>query len=298
MSVSQSAVVTEEGELEERASTAIVPWWSFTKALIAAGVLRLAEQGRVDLDRPIRGQSYTLRAILQHRSGIGDYSGLAEYHEAVAKGDDPWSDEALFERVSPEAFLFRPMSGWAYSNVGYLLLRRMIERTCGTGLPQALHELVLEPLDLRHSRVAETREDMRATIFDTGRPYHPGWAFHGIVIGPVAEAALALHRLMQGDLLTPASRAAMLNAHAIGGALPGRPWLTTGYGLGLMSGTMQRVGMARPLHVIGHSAGGPASTGAVYCASQDGYRRTVAVFGPGSNEGAAEDQALRLLARM
>ncbi len=48
---------------------------------------------------------------------------------------------------------------------------------------------------------------MRATAFEGGQSYHPGWAFHGIVVGPVAEAALALHRLLRGGLLTPTSRA-------------------------------------------------------------------------------------------
>ena len=155
MIASHAAVVNAEGELEGNASTAIVPWWSFTKTLIAAAVLRLADEGRLALDENVGGLPYTLRAILQNRAGIGNYGGLAEYHDAVERGDDPWSDDELFWRVPPERLLFQPMTGWAYSNVGYLLLRRMIERIHGTGLGQALHELVLEPLGLEHSRIAE-----------------------------------------------------------------------------------------------------------------------------------------------
>jgi D-alanyl-D-alanine carboxypeptidase len=234
------AVVDAQGSPERDASTAIVPWWSFTKTLIAAAALRLAEQGRLALDQPSSGLPCTLRQLLQHRGGLGDYGRLPEYQAAVARCDAPWSDDELFVRVPPTRLLFPPGAGWAYSNVGYLLARRAVEQAYGAGLKEALDGLVLAPLGLRSSRLAETRDDMRGTAFQGGRRYHPGWAFHGFVVGPVVEAALALHRLLDGDLLAPVSRAALLDRHPIGGPLDGRPWMTTGYGLGLMMGAMQR----------------------------------------------------------
>ena len=137
---------------------------------------------------------------------------------------------------------------------------------------------------------------MLETVFAGGHGYHPGWAFHGFVIGPVAEAALALHRLLDGDLLTPGSRAAMLDCHALGGPLPDRPWRTTGYGLGLMMGTMQHAGMAHPVDVIGHSAGGPGSVGAVYRrVGRADQVATAACFVAGTGEGPAEDEVLARL---
>ncbi|HZH26125.1 MAG TPA: serine hydrolase domain-containing protein [Azospirillaceae bacterium] len=296
MNLSHTAVVNANGQLESPTSAAIVPWWSFTKTLIAACVLRLAEDGRLGLDAPLDGMPYTPRDLLQHRAGVGDYGGLPDYHEAVAAGEVPWSEDDLLARVPPDRLLFAPGTGWAYSNVGYLLLRRRIERTCGLGLKDALHRLVLEPLGLRFARVAETPQDMRATVFEGGHGYHPGWVYHGTVVGPVAEAALALHRLLTGGLLSPASRAALLDRYPIGGAVAGRPWRTAGYGLGLMMGAMQGPGMAKPLEVVGHSAGGPGSVGAVYHTSGDGGCRTAAVFAAaGRSEGVAEYEALRLL---
>lgn len=294
---SHTAVVDAQGRLAGDASTAVVPWWSFTKTLIAACTLRLAEQGRLALDEPLRGLPYTPRELLQHRAGVGNYGELAEYHATVAGGAAPWSDDEVFARVPPERLLFSPGTGWAYSNVGYLLLRRLIEKIHGAGLKDALRDLVLMPLDLRCSRLAETRDDMRSTVFEGGRDYHPGWAFHGIVIGPAADAALALHGILNADLLAPASRNALLDRCPIGGPIAGRPWMTTGYGLGLMMGTMQRPGMREPAEMIGHSAGGPGSVGAVYCAPDDDRCRTVAVFTAGSDEGVAEDEALRQLMR-
>ena len=232
MTASQIAIVDRNGRPEGDFSTAVVPWWSFTKALIAASALRLAEQGRLALDEPLSGLPYTLRQLLQHRACVGDYGRLPEYQAAVARGDTPWTDDELFARVSPVELLFSPGTGWAYSNVGYLLVRRVIERSYGAGLKQVLDDLVLGQLDLRSSRLAETPDDMRATAFEGGHGYHPGWVFHGAVVGPVVEAALALHRLLNGDLLAPASRTALLDHHPIGGPLAGRPWVTTGYGSG------------------------------------------------------------------
>jgi CubicO group peptidase (beta-lactamase class C family) len=238
---------------------------------------------------------YSLRDLLQHRAGIGNYGGMRDYHEAVARGDEPWSEAELLARIPPDRLLFAPRAGWAYSNVGYLLVRRAIEAATGAGLAEALRTLVLAPLGLEAARLAVTRADMRETAFAGAHGYHPGWVYHGTVIGPVAEAALALHRLLHGDLLRPASRAALLDRHPIGGPLEGRPWHETGYGLGVMTGTMLRPGMAEPLEVAGHSAGGPGSVGAVYGRLGSGPPRTAAVFMEGSDEGLAEEGVLRSL---
>jgi CubicO group peptidase (beta-lactamase class C family) len=45
------------------------------------------------------GHSFTLRQLLQHQSGLADYGDLAAYHEAVARGDEPWPVSELLERT-------------------------------------------------------------------------------------------------------------------------------------------------------------------------------------------------------
>lgn len=289
------AVVDGSGTPAENASTAIVPWWSLTKTLIAACALRLAERGRLDLDTPMSGLPYTLRHLLLHRAGVGDYGGRPDYRAAVAAGEPPWPEDELLRLVPPTRLLFPPGTGFSYSNVGYLLARRAVERACGAGLERALVDLVLRPLGLASSRLAEGPDDMLSTAFAGGHGTHPGWVYHGTVVGPVVEAALALHRLLTGDLLAPASRAAMVDVHPAGEPPAGRLWTTTGYGLGLMIGTLERPGVAAPVRVLGHSAAGPGSVGAVYRARDGVEPRTVAVFASGMAEDAVEDEALRRL---
>ena len=286
MTIAFEAVVDARGHLVGGSSVAIVPWWSFTKTLIAACALRLGERRQLDLDSRLWNMPYTLRQLLQHRAGVGNYGDLAEYHAAVARRESPWPVPELLARVPPDRLLFAPGCGWAYSNVGYLIARRRIEEVCGAPLAATLRELVLRPLGLEIAHLAETMVDMDATVFAGGHGYHPGWVYHGTVVGPVAEAALALHRLLSGELLAPALLAAMLRPHPLDGPLPERPWQTTGYGLGLMLGTMLRPGMPRPVEVAGHSAGGPGSCGAVY---------RVGDAGTAASEGTAEDRALALL---
>jgi hypothetical protein len=49
-----------------------MPWWSLSKTVIAAAALALVKRGRLTLDDPVVGESYTLRQLLQHTSGLPD----------------------------------------------------------------------------------------------------------------------------------------------------------------------------------------------------------------------------------
>ena len=291
MNETLTAVVAADGTATPTSAWAVVPWWSFGKTLIAAASLRLAEAGKLDLDACLPKRPYTLRQILRHRAGLPDYGGLPAYVEAIARGDAPWSDAELFAQVDAATPCFAPGAGWAYSNVGYLIARRHIEAVCDAGLGDVLRDWVLGPLEIRQARLAAGVEDMRATAFAGGWGYDPGWAFHGVVIGPVAEAALTLHRIFADGFLSSASCAAMQSWHPIGGAVPGRPWITAGYGLGLMMGMMQT--RRGPMFLAGHGAGGPGSVGAVYGVPGAAQGRTVAAFAAGADQGAVEAEVLR-----
>lgn len=75
----------------------------------------------------------------------------------------------------------------------------------------------------------------------------------------------------------------MLDAKPLGGPIAGRPWMTCGYALGLMSGTVEIAGKA-----VGHSGGGPFSVNAIYHFPDVLDPITVASFTDGADEGVAE----------
>jgi CubicO group peptidase (beta-lactamase class C family) len=62
--------VVEDGAAAEGTGPEPVPWWSFTKTVLAAAALALVADGRFRLDAPVRARPFTLRQFLQHRAGL------------------------------------------------------------------------------------------------------------------------------------------------------------------------------------------------------------------------------------
>ena len=269
---------------------ALVPWWSFTKTALATAALQLVALGHCRLDERIDDRPYTLRQLLQHRAGVPNYSGLASYHDAVRRGEKPWEIEQLLNRVGADRLDFEPGHGWRYSNVGYLFVRRLIEVTVGQDIGTALRNLVFDALGLESVRLAISARDLADTAWGNSAEYDPLWVYHGLLIGTPDDAVRFLHGLMSGEVLPPELLSEMIAPYPIGEiSLPGRPWETTGYGLGLMIGRMASAGMA-----IGHSGGGPESVSAVYHFGDRPTPCTVAAFATGDREGTTEYEVARL----
>jgi len=272
---------------------ASAPWWSLTKTVLAAAALVLVADGRLSLDASMRGRPFTLRHLLQHRSGLPEYGRLTAYHEAVANGKMPWTRGELLRRVQADKPIFEPGQGWAYSSIGYMLVRELIEDAACEELGAALKGLVLAPLGLANVELARYPADLAATAWGNPAGYHPGWVYHGLLVGSAASAALLLHRLLGGALLPAALLCEMLSPHPVGGPVPGRPWRTAGYGLGLMIG-IGETGAA----YVGHTGGGPGSTAAIYQRGPErhrsGPRRTAAAFARTADPALVERRAMTL----
>jgi D-alanyl-D-alanine carboxypeptidase len=103
---SRAGTIRSRGE-----SDALFPWWSITKTVLAAAVLRLADSGRFSLDDFYRDRPYTIRQLLQHTAGLNTYGG-DRYRAAVAAGEPTWPVAELLARVNVDRLLFRPDDGW------------------------------------------------------------------------------------------------------------------------------------------------------------------------------------------
>lgn len=164
--------VIQDGKLEtaatgvaspdQRAMTAQTPFRlaSVTKTFVAAAVLRLQEQGRIDLDTPIaelisaqnrellEGDGYnasaiTVRHLLTHSGGLDDHFGSPE-GIAVAFSDlqREWTrTEQLALMVELTEPRGEPGERYHYSDTGYVLLGEIIETVTGKPLPDAVREL-------------------------------------------------------------------------------------------------------------------------------------------------------------
>jgi CubicO group peptidase (beta-lactamase class C family) len=261
----------------------MAPWWSFTKTVLAATALTLVRDGLIGLDAPVLDQPFTLRQLLRHEAGLADYGELAEYHAAVTNGESAWSADEMMQRLDGARVRYSPGTGWRYSNVGYLLIGRLIERLTDLTLDDAVIQRALTPLGLSNVRFAKTRADFQSTYLGSTSKYDPAWVYHGLLIGPVSQAALFLDRLLRGDLLSPALLQEMQTARTLGGPIPGRPWITPGYGLGLMQGAIDG-----GYSLYGHTGCGPGSVIAVYRICDRDASVCCAVFDTGASEGAIE----------
>ncbi len=281
-----SVLINEAGGATLSGITDSVPWWSFTKTVLAIASLRLVESGLLTLNEPIAGARFNLRQLLRHEAGLPDYGSVSRYHEDVAAGKAPWPVDRLLAVLDADRPRHQPGTDWAYSNVGYLKVGQLIEHASGLTLAAALGRLVFAPARLMTARLATTPADLASVRMGSASDYHPGWVYHGLVTGTVADAARLLWALTTDSLLKPETLAAMLN---------GRPPLPEhrsanypdpAYGLGLM------LWASNPLdHPLGHSGEGPGSRVAVYARG----RKAAAVWTAPPSDGIAEVEVFKLL---
>jgi CubicO group peptidase (beta-lactamase class C family) len=129
---------------------------STTKQFTAALVLRLAEEGKLQLDAPIatylpeyprpQGERVTLRHLLTHTGGVPDYPRLPGFYDReVMRPHTVPELLALFDSLPLER---DPGGKWSYSNSDYVILGAVIERVAGQPYPVALRERLLRPLGL------------------------------------------------------------------------------------------------------------------------------------------------------
>ncbi|WNV08130.1 serine hydrolase domain-containing protein [Tardiphaga sp. 709] len=265
----------------------VVPWWSFTKTLIAATALTMVRDHQLALDESLPGQTFTLRQLLQHRAGLADYGSLPAYHAAVAAGEDAWPVDRLLHSVSALHAGIEP-GHFAYSNVGYLLVRQHLEQMSGLTLDVVMRRRLFEPLGVVGPRIASQRSDLADVRMGDVQSYDPRWVYHGLAVGTLRDAAMLLHRLMTTDLLPAALRNQMCDGLAVSDPGTGRPWRRAAYGLGVMTGTA-----VNGLRVVGHTGGGPGSGIAVYHCPEHA-QATVAVFATGGAAGNIEADAFKL----
>lgn len=265
-----------------------VPWWSFTKTLIAATALTMVRDDQLALDARLPGRTFTLRQLLQHRAGLADYGSLPAYHAAVAADEDAWPVDRLLQSVSTLHAGIEP-GHFIYSNVGYLLVRLHLEQASGLTLDALMRRRLFEPLGVIAPRIAGQRGDLADVRMGDAQSYDPRWVYHGLAVGTLRDAATLLHRLMTTDLLPAGLRDEMCHGIAVGDPGAGRPWQHAAYGLGVMAGTT-----TDHLRVVGHTGGGPGSGIAVYHCPEHA-QTTVAVFATGGAAGNIEADAFKLV---
>jgi CubicO group peptidase (beta-lactamase class C family) len=127
---------------------------SITKTFTATCVLQLREEGRLDLDAPLR--SYlpeapvgpSVRQALCHLTGL-QREPPGEIWETMC----PPTREELVAGLEDAELVLRPGERWHYSNLAYGLLGELVARLSGGSFPETLRARVLDPLGLGRTRL-------------------------------------------------------------------------------------------------------------------------------------------------
>jgi CubicO group peptidase (beta-lactamase class C family) len=141
---------------------------SITKSLVAAAVMRLREEGRLELgdplDKHVPGTSFgssTIAQLLAHTGGLTSESP-GSWWERSEGGD--WA--ALTGSLATDALKNRPGSRFHYSNVGYGVLGELVGRLRGAHWYDVVREEILTPLGMTRTTPNPCGDHAR------------GWAVH------------------------------------------------------------------------------------------------------------------------
>lgn len=135
---------------------------SLTKTYTAAVVLQLAGEGRLSLQDTVErwlpgrvpnGENVTLRQLLTHTGGLGDYFQHPGFFDPFFEGDVQhlWTPQDLLDAAVAEAPIFPPGTRWQYSNTGYMLLGHIVQAATGDSIQAQLQRRIFGPLRLRHT---------------------------------------------------------------------------------------------------------------------------------------------------
>lgn len=223
------------------------PLYSITKTAIAAAVLLLVRDGALELD--------SVRRLLDHTSGVRDYGALPEYHETVrAQPGSAWDDEEFLGRTAAAGPQFEPGEGWAYSNTGYLLLRRLLDEHGGLAMFLPLLGLagmtVAERIDDLSTAVPAPSAQLLDGVGDVRDIYDPRWVGHRTLVAR-AQDLVGFWRDLPREMLDPESFV------PTGADAPG--FVRPCYGLGVMADPGSPLGT-----LVGHGGGGPGYATAVF----------------------------------
>lgn len=140
---------------------------SISKLYTAVAATKLVKEKRLSFDKTLadylpelRGrienaEEITLRMMIQHRSGIPNFTDNPVYWENEQENGKNALDFALDLPAS-----FKPDGGYEYSNTNYLLLRRIMDNVLGYSHNQYIKEKILIPLELKNTFFSMTEVDL------------------------------------------------------------------------------------------------------------------------------------------
>ena len=129
---------------------------SITKQFTAVAILKLAEQGKINLDDDFtdylnfdtKDRKITIKNLLEHTSGIANYTDIPKFW-SLSVQDLP--RDTLVRLVEQEKFQFELQENFVYNNSGYFFLGLIIEKVTGKIYEEYLKKEYFIPLDMKNT---------------------------------------------------------------------------------------------------------------------------------------------------
>ncbi len=128
---------------------------SMGKQFTATAVMMLVEEGKLSLDDkltkffpdgPEAWRNITVRHLLTHTSGMGDYPDDFDLRR-------DYTEDEMVQRIKAIPLAFQPGEKWSYSNLAYVTLGVLIHKVSGKFYGDFLQERVFKPLGMSTARV-------------------------------------------------------------------------------------------------------------------------------------------------
>jgi D-alanyl-D-alanine carboxypeptidase len=209
---------------------------SISKLYVAVAVAKLVNDKRLSLDKTLadyfpelvgrieNAEKITLRMMVQHRSGIPNFTDHPGYWENLPK-----SSEESLDLVLDKPADFEPDKRYSYSNTNYLLIGEILDKTLGYSHRQYIKKVILLPLELynTYSLLSEMNLEEVASGYYVG--YEEDMKFYdfvgpsGSMVATAQDVGIFLRALNDGSLLNDNEQAIYTSIYVYehGGLLPG-----------------------------------------------------------------------------
>lgn len=183
---------------------------SIHKLYIATAVAKLVSEGSLSLEGTLAdylpelvgrieyADQITLRMLVQHRSGIPNFTDDSEFDWFTPLTDE----EKALELVLDDPADFEPDTDYSYSNTNYLLLGRILDRVLGYSHHQYVYNEILAPLGLTNTFFTLDEVEFDDVVSGYWYEYDDDLRFlEGSMIATAEDVGIFLRALNDGSLL-------------------------------------------------------------------------------------------------
>ncbi|MDA0566848.1 beta-lactamase family protein [Streptomonospora sp. S1-112] len=279
---------------------------STTKTFVATLVLQLVADGVIGLDDPVAPHlprfeldgEITVRMLLQHRSGLHNFTGVLGPDGSLVEGIPATGKEWVETRLQtyrPDELVefalarpsrFAPGEAFEYTNTNYVMAALLVESLTGRPYGEQMRRRILRPLGMADTLVPGARLDIPGPHAHGYYRYQDGGEWK--VVDVTRQSPSLLHGA--GEMISTTKDLHRFVSALMGGRLLPAPLLAEmrtpdpaiGYGLGLF--VEERSTGAGTTTVVHHNGGTPGGFGSVMVSSLDGRTTLTAGVSTGDSD--------------